>query len=109
MMGETNVVSVSHGVLAREGKNCEIGDLRANVHEPKSETKTSYTAGASDQISVSSKLRTKKNCRRLGWEVYAVPSVLIDKSWKRKNTPGLRCSSSKRQAFADNGPTSVRV
>lgn len=37
------------------------------------------------------------------------PSVRTDKSWKRKKMPGLRCSSSRRHALADNGPTSVRV
>ena len=38
-----------------------------------------------------------------------VPSVRTDKSWNRKNIPGFRCSSFNLQAFADNGPTSVRV
>lgn len=38
-----------------------------------------------------------------------VPSVRTDKSWNRKKIPGFRCSSSRRQALAERGPTSVRV
>jgi hypothetical protein len=37
------------------------------------------------------------------------PSVRTDKSWNRKKIPGFRCSSSRRQPFAERGPTSVRV
>lgn len=33
----------------------------------------------------------------------------MERSWKRKKIPGLRCSSFKRAALADSGPTSVRV
>ena len=60
----------------------------------------------------------KRNCRpsaqnkngRNNWIIKQnIPSVLMDKSWKRKNTPGLRCSSSNRLALAATGPTSVRV
>jgi hypothetical protein len=35
--------------------------------------------------------------------------VRTDRSWKRKNIPGLRCSSSRRYPFEDSGPTRVRV
>jgi len=38
-----------------------------------------------------------------------VPSVRIERSWKRKKIAGLRCSSNKRHALADNGPTNVLV
>lgn len=37
------------------------------------------------------------------------PSVRTDKSWNKKKIPGFRCSSSRRQPFAERGPTSVRV
>ena len=33
----------------------------------------------------------------------------MDRSWKRKKIPGLRCSSRRRHAFAAKRPTSVRV
>ena len=42
-------------------------------------------------------------------KVFCAPSVRIERSWKRKKIPGLRCSSSRRHAFAESGPTSVRV
>ena len=38
-----------------------------------------------------------------------VPSVRMERSWNRKKIPGLRCSSFNRAAFAESGPTSVRV
>ena len=38
-----------------------------------------------------------------------VPSVRMERSWKRKKIPGFRCSSFNRAAFAERGPTSVRV
>lgn len=32
-----------------------------------------------------------------------------DKSWNRKKIPGFRCSSKRRHALAESGPTNVRV
>lgn len=32
-----------------------------------------------------------------------------DRSWNKKKIPGFRCSSNRRHAFAESGPTNVRV